>query len=260
MLVRPTRATVAVLTGLLAAASLAGCEGAGDPGSDPAAAVLKVATTANVTTWDPVKSFSTEVFYLANVYEPLLWKNPPGTDKPFTPALAESWESSADKLTWTFRLRSGVAFHDGEPLNAAAVKQSIEAAKDHGGASFIWAPLKEISTPDDRTVVLTLSYAAPVELIASSMYGAWIVSPKALAAVKADEKYFESGKDAGTGPYTVSEYTSGQRVVLKKYDKYWGEWPARGYTTVVNTITPESIVQQQQLTGGQVDIATSLPL
>ena len=40
--------------------------------------MLKVATTANITTWDPVKSFSTEALYLANIYEPLLWINPPG--------------------------------------------------------------------------------------------------------------------------------------------------------------------------------------
>jgi peptide/nickel transport system substrate-binding protein len=107
---------------------------------------------------------------------------------------------------------------------------------------------------------MTLGYAAPMELVASSMYGAWIVSPKALAAAKADEKYFESGVDAGTGPYTVSEYTSGQRVVLKRYDTYWGGWDGARYATVVNQITPESVVQQQMLTSGQVDVATSLPL
>ncbi|TMR19298.1 ABC transporter substrate-binding protein [Nonomuraea turkmeniaca] len=244
----------------LALALTAGCSGASGAPKALAKAVLKVATTANVTTWDPVKSFSTEVFYLANVYEPLLWKNPPGSAQPYTPALAESWEASADKKTWTFHLRPGVTFHDGEPMNAAAVKASIEAAKDHGGAAFIWAPLKEITTPDDKTVVMSLSYAAPMELIASSMYGAWIVSPKALAAVKADEKYYESGKDGGTGAYTVAEYTSGQRVVLKKHAAYWGGWDKGQYATVVNTITPEAVVQQQMLTGGQVDIATSLPL
>lgn len=256
MTVRLARVPAAGLA--LVLALLAGCSSEADSPNTPT--VLKVATTANVTTWDPVKSFSTEVFYLANVYEPLLWKNPPGSPQPFTPALAESWESTADKLTWTFHLRSGVTFHDGEPMNAAAVKASIEAAKERGGASFIWAPLKEITATDEKTVVMTLGYAAPMELVASSMYGAWIVSPKALAAAKADEKYFESGVDAGTGPYTVSEYASGQRVVLKRYDGYWGGWAGARYATVVNQITPESVVQQQMLTGGQVDIATSLPL
>ncbi len=53
--------------------------------------VLKVATTADITTWDPVKSFSTEAFYMANIYEPLLWINPPGSAEPYTPALATEW-------------------------------------------------------------------------------------------------------------------------------------------------------------------------
>lgn len=258
MTVRLNRASTAGFALVLALA--AGCSPNAETSNNPASTLLKVATTANVTTWDPVKSFSTEVFYLANIYEPLLWKNAPGSAQPYTPALAERWEASADKLTWTFHLRPGVTFHDGEPMNAAAVKASIEAAGDYGGASFIWTPLKDITTPDDLTVVITLKYAAPMELIASSMYGAWIVSPKALAAVEADEKYFEAGKDAGTGAYTLGEYTSGQRVVLKKYEKYWGGWDNGQYATVVNTITPEAVAQQQMLTGGEADIATSVPL
>ena len=101
--------------------------------------VLTVAASAAVTTWDPVRSFSTEALYLGNVYEPLLWKNPAGSDEEFTPGLAESWEASPDGKRWTFKIRDGATFHDGEPVDAAAVKASIEAAQDHGGASFIWA-------------------------------------------------------------------------------------------------------------------------
>ncbi|KQV13550.1 ABC transporter substrate-binding protein [Kitasatospora sp. Root107] len=261
MSLRKTRASTCALTLTLSLALMSASACSSSAGSQSAsAAILKVATTADVTTWDPVKSFSTEVFYLANVYEPLLWKNPAGSDQPYRPALATSWEASPDKLTWTFHLRTGVTFHDGEPLTAAAVKASVEAAADHGGASFIWAPLKSVETPDEHTVVMKLSQAAPMDLIASSMYGAWIVSPKALAAAKADPKYFDSGKDGGTGPYTIAEYTSGQRVLLKNYASYWDGWKKDSYTTVVNTITPESVVQQQMLTSGQADLATSLPL
>src|SRR5579862_2213794 len=106
--------------------------------------LLRVASTAQVTTWDPIKSFSTEVLYMANLYEPLVYANPPGAATPFRPGLAKSWSKSADGKTWTFHLRRGVTFHDGEPLTADAVKQSIEAAADHGGASFIWAALSSV--------------------------------------------------------------------------------------------------------------------
>src|SRR3954469_24384756 len=109
---------------------------AADPTEAPSGAggtpnVLKVASTANITTWDPVKSFSTEAFYMANIYEPLLWINPPGSAEKFTPALATKWEHSDDGLTWTWLIRDGVTFHDGTPLDADAVVKSIQAAKDH---------------------------------------------------------------------------------------------------------------------------------
>jgi peptide/nickel transport system substrate-binding protein len=228
---------------------------------EPTAApkVLRIANTANFTTWDPIKSFSTEAAYMANMYEQLLRINPPGSAERFTPLLAESWESSADGLSWTFHLRQGVTFHDGEVMNAVAVKKSIDASKDHGGASFIWAPLNAITTPDEYTIVFILKYAAPVDLIASSLYGAWIVSPKALDAVAADETYFETGKEAGTGPYMVDSYTPDQEIVFKKYDNYWGGWSPENYDVVLNMIVPEATTQQQLLEGGEIDLASLIP-
>lgn len=223
--------------------------------------VLKVAATANITTWDPVKSFSTEALYLANIYEPLLRINPPTAAEKFTPVLATSWSSSTDGLTWTFKLRDGVTFHDGEKLTADAVKQSIEAAAAKGGASFIWAALDKITAVDPLTVEMKLKYAAPMDLVASSLYGAWIVSPKALAAAATDDTYFEKGVDAGTGPYTIETYTADKEVLLKKYDAYWGGWSdTTHYDKVLVSITPEAAVQQQMLDGGEVDLALSLPL
>ncbi len=223
--------------------------------------VLKVAATAGITTWDPVKSFSTEALYMANLYEPLLWINPPSATEKFTPALATKWETSADGLTWTFHLRDGVKFHDGEALTADAVKQSIEAAKDHGGASFIWAPLDTVTATDPLTVTMKLKYAAPMDLVASSLYGAWIVSPKALAASAADDKYFEKGIDAGTGPYTMESFTPDKEVLMKAYDGYWGATAGVvHYDKVLVSITPEAVTQQQMLDGGEVDLALSLPL
>lgn len=223
--------------------------------------VLKVATTANFTTWDPIKSFSTEAIYMANFYEGLLRINPPDSGERFTPLLAEKWEVSSDGLIWTFYLREGVTFHDGEPLTAEAVKKSIEAAKDHAGASFIWAPLSAIDVVDDLTVKFTLSYAAPVDLIASSLYGAWIVSPKALDAAAQDDQYFETGKEAGTGPYMLESYEPDKEVLLTKFEDYWGGWSdVKHFDKILMTITPEAVQQQQMFESGEVDLALSMPL
>jgi peptide/nickel transport system substrate-binding protein len=252
-------ATTAAATSQASAAGTSAAPSAAPTATSSGPVVLKVAATANVTTWDPVKSFSTEALYMANIYEPLLRINPPNSADKFTPVLATSWSSSADGLTWTFKLRDGVTFHDGEKMTADAVKQSIEAAAKNGGASFIWAALDTVTAVDPLTVELKLKYAAPMDLVASSLYGAWIVSPKALAASAADDKYFEQGIDGGTGPYTIESYTPDKEVLLSKYAGYWGGWDGPHYDKVLVSITPESAVQQQMLDGGQVDLALSLP-
>jgi peptide/nickel transport system substrate-binding protein len=222
--------------------------------------VLKIANTATFTTWDPVKSFSTEAAYMGNMYEQLLRVNPPGSAEKFTPLLAESWDVSDDGLIWTFHLRPNVKFHDGEPLTAEAVKLSIEAAKDHAGASFIWYPLDKIEVVDDLTVKFTLLYAAPLDLIASSLYGAWIVSPKALAASADNPDYFEAGIEAGTGPYMLESYTPDKEIVMTRFNDYWGGWKDGQFDKVLVEIIGEAITQQQMLEGGEVDLVTRLPV
>ena len=170
---------------------------------------------------------------MANMYEQLLRVNAPGSAEQFTPLLAESWEKSDDGLVWTFNLRPNVKFHDGEPMNAEAVKKSIEAAKDHAGASFIWLPLDNVEVVDDLTVKFTLKYPQPLELIVGSEYAAYIVSPKALDAAAADENYWSAGVEAGTGPYMVESYTADQELVLTQNTEYWGGWEDGQYEKVL---------------------------
>lgn len=264
---RTTHTTAGRTAAVLAAVALAltGCAVGSTPTStdEPAGGgteVLAVAASAAVTTWDPIASFSTEALYMGNVYETLLHRNPVGSEEDYTNLLAESYEASDDGLTWTFTLREGVTFHDGEPLTADAVVQSIEAAKERGGASFIWAPVERIEAADEHTVVFTLAYAAPLDLIVASTYGAWIVSPAALDAVAADETYFEAGVEAGTGPYALREYAPGERVVLEAYEGYWNAEAAPHYDIVDVSITPDAVTAQQMLTSGEVQFATTLPL
>jgi peptide/nickel transport system substrate-binding protein len=184
--------------------------------------VLKIAYSSTIDTWDPIASFSTEAAYLPNVYETLLKINKPGSAEQYTPVLAESWSVSDDKKSYTFKLRSGVKFHDGEPMNAAAVKASIDAVKDHGGAGFIWASLDNVEVVDDLTVKFNLKDPQPVDLIASSMYAAYIVSPKALEGFAADENFWADGKSYGTGPYMVESYTPDVEAVFTQNKEYWG--------------------------------------
>ncbi|MFZ0487929.1 MAG: ABC transporter substrate-binding protein, partial [Arenicellales bacterium] len=82
---------------------------AGTAGTALAAAnTVTYANYGDIKDWDPAIAFSLEVPMLVNVYEPLLWYNPPGDAERFTPALATSWSKSDDGKTWTFKLRQGV--------------------------------------------------------------------------------------------------------------------------------------------------------
>lgn len=221
--------------------------------------VLKIANTANITTWDPIASFSTEAAYMANTYEQLLRINPPGSAEAFTPLLAESWEPNEDGTVWTFHLRDGVKFHDGETMNADAVVKSLDAARDRGGAAFIWWMVDSIEAVDDLTVQFNLSVSAPVDLIASSLYAAWIVSPAALDAAADNEEFWADGKSYGTGPYMVESYVPDQEIVFQQFPEYWGGFSDSNYDTVLVQIVPEALTQQQMLEGGDVDLVTRIP-
>ena len=133
---------------------------------------------------------------------------------------------------------------------------SIEAAADHAGASFIWWALESVEVVDDLTVKFVMSSPQPVDLIASSLYGAWIVSPKALEAAAAEEGYWETGVEAGTGPYMLESYTPDQEILLTRFDDYWGGWQEGQFDKVLNQIVPEAIIQQQMLEGGELDLVT----
>ena len=115
------------------------------------------ASPYGITTLDPSVSYSTELGYMANIYETLIKVNPPGSKELFSYVLATGYTASKDGLEYTFTLRKGVKFHDGEDFTAQAVKFSIERTKKIGkGAAFIWADLKEIKIIDDYTVRFVL--------------------------------------------------------------------------------------------------------
>ncbi len=220
--------------------------------------ILVVASTAEVTTWDPSSSFSTEVSYMANIYETLLRANPEGSDEAFTPLLAESWDISDDGLEWIFHIREDVYFHDGEKLTADAVKDSIDRTITlQEGASFIWSPVTSIDVQNEMSVKFTLSDPVPLDRIVSSGNGAWIMSP---AAVTQEREWFEAGNAVGIGPYQLDSYRTGEEVVLTRFDDYWGGWNDNQYSRVIVKIVYEAVVQRQLLEAGDVQIASVVPV
>jgi peptide/nickel transport system substrate-binding protein len=203
-----------------------------------------------VTEWDPALSYSNEVIAMNNLYEQLTRSNPT-TGKP-EPLLATSWETSADGLTWTFTLRDGVTFSSGNPMDAAAAKAAIERTIGlKGGAAYIWDAVDTITAKDATTLEFTLKYAAPLDLIASSAYAAFIYDTKATTGDLA--AWFAEGKAAGTGAYVVDSWAKGteNELTLKANDSYWGGWAGDHYTSVVFKVVPEETTAVQLLQSGE---------
>jgi peptide/nickel transport system substrate-binding protein len=207
---------------------------------------------------DPAISFSNDSAVLSNCYETLTFYNPPNSADVLSPGLATSWKANDAGTEWIFHLREGVKFQDGEPFNAEAVKYSIDKTMELGmGASYIWDPVKDIEVVDDNTVKFILSYAAPLDLIASSGYGAWIYSPKTYEAH--DSEWFNAGHCAGTGPYSIESRERGSRLVMTRNDDYWGGWKEDQFDKIVFEISEDPVVLQQMIEGGTVDFTYGVP-
>ncbi|MCP4021230.1 MAG: ABC transporter substrate-binding protein [Desulfobacteraceae bacterium] len=216
------------------------------------------ASPYGVTTLDPSVSYSTELGYMANIYETLIRVNPPGSSDLFSYLLATGYSASADGLEYTFTLRKGVKFHDGTNFNAQAVKFSIERTKKLGkGAGFIWADLKEIQVIDDYTVKFVLNIPVPLPQIAASAYASYIMSP---GVKDKDSAWFNKGNDAGTGPYMLKNYKDGESWMLAKFEQYWGGWDGKHVENILVKYTKDPLTQLQMLQADQAMLVGRIPL
>ena len=230
--------------------SSSGTTASGSPaasGSD----ILRVASLYGITTWDPSSSYSTEVMYMANCYEPLVYANPAGATDPFSPGLALSWTAAPDGLSWTFKLRQGVKFHDGTPFNAAAVKYSIDRTmKLNLGAAYLLSQIKDVKVVDDYTVKFVLSSPAPIDRIMSGDYAVWMFSP---ATKGKNQAWWDKGNEAGTGPYMLTKYTADQEIDFKANPDWWGGWKDNQFKQIVVQLVGDAGTQRQLLESGAVD-------
>lgn len=223
-----------LVLGVMAVLALTGC-GGGEPAAISATGLSSAKDSTFVylhhldivTDWDPASSYSNEIVAMENIYDSLTMYNP--RTRRAGPRLAVAWRSSADGRTWTFTLREGVVFHTGRPVDAAAVKASVERTRRLGaGAAYIWDSVQQIVVRDPLTVEFRLKYAAPLDIIASSGYAAFVYDIHAAGAGDL-AKWFQAGRDAGSGPYTVASWKKGREkeLVLRAFDGYWGAGTAR---------------------------------
>ena len=147
-----------------------------------------------------------------NIFETLTKINNDGT---VSPLLAEKWEVSPDLKTYTFTLRKGVKFQNGEPFNANAVRFSFERAggdKSTNKDKRTFAMMDRVAVIDDYTVVILNKQLDPDFLFLMGQATAIIVEPKSVDS--------NATKPVGTGPYQLSAWAKGSAVTLTKWDGY----------------------------------------
>ncbi len=219
------------------------------------AADLSVALGADVTSIDPhFHNLTPNNNVGGHIFEPLVTKDPHGQLKP---ALAESWRA-VDDLTWEFRLRQGVKFHDGSEFTAQDVAFSLDRVPTvPNSPSPFTTYSKQITEKilvDPYTI--RLKTAAPYPLMANDMGTILIVSSR--AARGATTEYFNSGKAAiGTGPFKFVRWQKGDRVELVRHDAYWGPKPA--WDRVTFRIITSDPTRVASLLAGDVRAIESVP-
>ncbi len=147
-----------------------------------------------------------------NVFETLTKINSDGS---VSPLLAESWEDSPDPETYTFKLRKGVKFHNGEPFNAKVVKFSFERAaaeKSTNKDKRTFAGMQSVAAIDDLTVVILNKELDPDFLFLMGQATAIMVEPKSVDT--------NATNPVGTGPYKFESWAKGSMVTLAKWADY----------------------------------------
>ncbi len=246
----------------LALSLLAAPAGAAEPGQG---GEMIVTYKDDVSTLDPAIGYDWQNWSMIKSLFDGLMDYEPGTTE-LVPDLAESYELAEDGLTYTFKLRKGVKFHNGRELTAADIKYSIERAvrpeTQSPGAGFFASiagfeeltsgaadELSGIEVPDDYTVKITLSRPDATFLHVMAINFSFAVPREEV------EKYGQDfGKNpVGTGAFRLAEWTLGQRLVFERNPDYYKEGRPR-LDRIVFEVGQEPLVALLRLQRGEVDI------
>ncbi|GII03339.1 ABC transporter substrate-binding protein [Planobispora takensis] len=181
---------------------------------------------------------------VGTIVEPLVSVDASGAWKPY---LAQSLTPNSKNDEWTIKVRSGIAFSDGTPLNGEAVKANLEAQKASPLTSSIFVPVDSFELVDPMTVKVKLKQpwvAFPYYLAAQI---GMVLAPASLADPKA-----ASRKPIGTGPFTLKEYVPDSRMIVTRNPAYWRK--GLPYLDEIEfRILPDSQTRAQTLEAGGLD-------
>ena len=216
----------------------------------------------DVATLDPAIGYDWQNWSMIKSLFDGLMDYTPGTTE-LRPGLAESYEISEDGLTYTFKLRAGVKFHNGREMTAEDVKYSLDRvtnpATQSPGAGFFGAiagfdaagegGLSGVEVVDPLTVKITLSRPDATFLHVMALNFASVVPKEAVDEAGADF----GKKPVGTGAYKLAEWTLGQRLVFEKNAEYWRSG-VPFLDSIVFEVGQEPVVALLRLQNGEVDL------
>lgn len=196
---------------------------------------------------------------VVNLYDTLVFPNAKGLVDPW---LATSWTVSPDGLTYTFRLRRGVTFHDGSALKASDVVYSYTRLKTIGrGFAYLVTPnVADVRAPDAGTVVFKL--VSPSALFLSGLVRLYVAEEALVKKnTKSEGAYGASGDygttwlqthDAGSGPYMVKEFPLEQYLLMSRNAAWWGKFNPNApdevrFIGTTEGVTVRTLMQNKQL-------------
>lgn len=204
---------------------------------------------------DPAKTFSTIGYtFERNVYSPLVDYTLGTAD--LEPALATEWSANDDFTEWTFKLRDGVQFHDGDTLDAADVVKTFErvlAIQQNQPSTILQGKLDSVEALDDMTVVFKLN--TPYVFFPHVLTKIGIISADDVAEHEVDgdmaQAWFLENAN-GTGPYKLVEYVRGEQYTLERFAGWWNSqaFNENAYDRVVVRPIGDSAVQRQLIERG----------
>lgn len=239
---------------LLAGGSLAACSSSPSESGADDEQTLNVAVPSDVVSLDPqLQGDMTSMSVASNIFDTLTVRQPDGE---LGPGLATEWEQT-DPLTWTFTIRKGVTFHNGEELDAETVAYSVNRMLDPATASPIveLVNVDKAVADDAETVRFVMKQTDPVLPAKVSLFGG-VILPQDLIEEEGGEAFAEH--PVGTGPYRFVSRKQANEIVLEANPDYWGEVPE--IENLVFKIMPDATASLAALQAKQVDVVTSLNL
>jgi peptide/nickel transport system substrate-binding protein len=236
---------------LLTVVAIAACGFAGNATAAGHPTRLTVAVGVDPETLDPAQvSTGAAAQVVRMAVEPLVALDQQGRVQPL---LATRWDVAPDGAAYTFTLRAGVKFSDGEPLDAAAVEVSLDRLLDRRMVRAQPGTLKVIQAVraiDATHVAVTLKNPYPALPQALAGVQAGIVAPKSISASRLTPPQLL--RLVGTGPFVLSDRLIGRRLTLVRNATYWGPRPA--YAEQLFEVVPDAAAREAMAAAGRADV------